>query len=42
MAGSFPAAAQTPEATSLLGKPLVSVPPPPEQKARLDADLAKA
>jgi tetratricopeptide (TPR) repeat protein len=34
--------AQTPEATSLLGKPLVSVPPTGEQKARLEADLAKA
>jgi tetratricopeptide (TPR) repeat protein len=39
---AFPAAAQTPEATSLLGKPLVSVPPTGDQKARLEADLAKA
>ncbi len=37
-----PAGAQTPEATSLLGKPLVSVPPTGEQKTRLEADLAKA
>jgi tetratricopeptide (TPR) repeat protein len=35
-------AAQTPEATSLLGKPLISAPPTGEQKARLEADLAKA
>ena len=35
-------AAQTPEAISLSGKPLVSVPPTGEQKARLEADLAKA
>jgi tetratricopeptide (TPR) repeat protein len=34
--------AQVPEGTSLFGKPLVSVPPTGEQKARLDADLAKA
>jgi tetratricopeptide (TPR) repeat protein len=34
--------AQTPEATSLFGKPLVSAPPTGEQKARLEADLAKA
>ncbi len=34
--------AQAPEATSLFGKPLVSVPPTGEQKARLEADLAKA
>src|SRR5215510_676382 len=33
---------QAPEATSLLGKPLVAVPPAGEQKARLEADLAKA
>jgi len=36
---------QTPEATSLFGKPLVAVPPTGEQKARdvaLKADLAKA
>jgi tetratricopeptide (TPR) repeat protein len=33
---------QTPEATSLLGKPLVSIPPAGEQKARLEADLARA
>src|SRR5262245_53755754 len=39
---SFPAVAQTPEATSLLGKPLMSIPPAGEQKARLEADLAKA
>jgi tetratricopeptide (TPR) repeat protein len=31
-----------PEATSLFGKPLVSVPPSGEQKVRLDTDLAKA
>ena len=31
-----------PEATSLLGKPLVSAPPTGAQKARLDADLARA
>jgi tetratricopeptide (TPR) repeat protein len=36
------AAAQPPEATSLFGKPLVSVPPTGDTKARLDADLAKA
>ena len=35
-------ATQTPEATSLFGKPLVSAPPAGEQKARLEADLAKA
>lgn len=35
-------AAQAPEATSLLGKPLVSVPPTGETKTRLEADLAKA
>ena len=34
--------AQTPEATSLLGKPLVSAPPTGETKVRLEADLAKA
>src|SRR5215210_7556621 len=34
--------AQTPEATSLSGKPLVSAPPAGEQKVRLEADLAKA
>jgi tetratricopeptide (TPR) repeat protein len=34
--------AQAPEATSLFGKPLVSVPPTGEQKTRLEADLAKA
>src|SRR6185295_15946089 len=33
---------QTPEATSLSGKPLVSAPPTGEQKTRLEADLAKA
>src|SRR6185436_17707505 len=33
---------QTPEATSLSGKPLIAVPPAGEQKARLEADLAKA
>jgi tetratricopeptide (TPR) repeat protein len=38
----FSAGAQTPEAISLLGKPLVSVPPTGEQKTRLEADLAKA
>jgi len=32
----------TPEATSLFGKPLVSLPPTGDAKARLDADLAKA
>lgn len=31
-----------PEATSLLGKPLVSVPPSGETRARLEAELAKA
>lgn len=36
------AAGQPPEATSLFGRPLVSVPPAGEQKARLEADLAKA
>jgi len=36
------ALAQTPEATSLAGKPLVAVAPTGEQKARLEADLAKA
>ena len=35
-------AAQTPEATSLFGKPLISTPPTGETKARLEADLAKA
>lgn len=34
--------AQTPEATSLSGKPLISLPPAGETKARLEADLAKA
>jgi tetratricopeptide (TPR) repeat protein len=34
--------AQTPEATSLFGVPLVSPPPTGEQKTRLEADLAKA
>jgi hypothetical protein len=34
--------AQTPEATSLFGKPLISAPPAGETKARLEADLAKA
>ncbi len=34
--------AQQPEATSLLGKPLVSAPPTGEAKARLEANLAKA
>ncbi len=34
--------AQTPEATSLFGKPLISAPPVGETKARLEADLAKA
>ncbi len=34
--------AQTPEATSLLGKPLVSAPPTGEQRTRLEADLARA
>jgi len=34
--------AQTPEATSLFGKPLISSPPAGETKARLEADLAKA
>jgi tetratricopeptide (TPR) repeat protein len=38
----FPLRAQTPEGVSLLGKPLVSVPPTGEQKVRLEADLAKA
>ena len=37
-----PPASQTPEAVSLFGKPLVSVPPTGEQKTRLDADLARA
>jgi len=31
-----------PEATSLLGRPLYSTPPPGERKARLEADLAAA
>jgi tetratricopeptide (TPR) repeat protein len=35
-------AAQTPEAVSLFGKPLVSAPPTGELKARLEADLTKA
>jgi tetratricopeptide (TPR) repeat protein len=35
-------AAQKPEATSLLGKPLVSPDPAPEVKARMEADLAGA
>jgi tetratricopeptide (TPR) repeat protein len=34
--------AQTPEATSLLGRPLVSTPPTGEEKARLEANLARA
>jgi tetratricopeptide (TPR) repeat protein len=34
--------AQTPEATSLFGKRLISAPPAGETKARLEADLAKA
>ena len=34
--------AQTPEATSLFGKPLISAPPVGETKARLESDLAKA
>ena len=34
--------AQRPEATSLFGKPLLSVAPTGEQKDRLEADLAKA
>jgi tetratricopeptide (TPR) repeat protein len=33
---------QTPEATSLFGKPLVSAPPTGETRTRLEADLAKA
>ncbi len=36
------APAQTPEATSLLGKPLVSAPPTGEAKVRLEANLADA
>jgi tetratricopeptide (TPR) repeat protein len=39
---AVPVNTQTPEGTSLLGKPLVSVPPTGEQKTRLEADLAKA
>ena len=39
-AASVPA--QAPEATSLFGRPLVSVPPTGDQKTRLEADLAKA
>ena len=42
IATTIAAAAQTPEGTSLLGKPLVSTPPSGETKARLEADLAKA
>jgi tetratricopeptide (TPR) repeat protein len=38
----FLEAAQTPEATSLFGKPLVSATPAGEEKARLDANLARA
>jgi tetratricopeptide (TPR) repeat protein len=34
--------AQPPEATSLFGRPLVSIPPTGETKMRLEADLAKA
>jgi cytochrome c-type biogenesis protein CcmH/NrfG len=37
-----PDAAQTPEATSLFGRPLVSTTPTGEDKARLDANLARA
>jgi tetratricopeptide (TPR) repeat protein len=37
-----PPVAQRPEATSLFGKPLVSIAPAGEQKAKLEADLAKA
>jgi len=33
---------QTPEGTSLSGKPLISAPPTGETKMRLEADLAKA
>src|SRR6185295_11471068 len=36
------AAAQTPEAMSLFGKPLISVPPAGDEKARLEANLARA
>ena len=39
---SCSAAAQTPEATSLFGKPLVSATPTGEEKARLEANLARA
>jgi tetratricopeptide (TPR) repeat protein len=35
-------AAQMPEATSLFGKPLVSVPPTGDERARLDTNLARA
>ena len=42
IAAPIATAAQTPEATSLLGKPLVSVPPSGEEKARLEANLARA
>ena len=42
MATLIVASLQTPEATSLSGKPLVSAPPAGEQKVRLEADLAKA
>jgi tetratricopeptide (TPR) repeat protein len=34
--------AQKPEATSLLGKPLFALPPPPANAARMEADLAAA
>jgi tetratricopeptide (TPR) repeat protein len=39
---SAAAVVQQPEATSLFGRPLVSSPPTGDQKARLEADLAKA
>src|SRR6187397_540750 len=42
VASAFQVTAQTPEATSLFGKPLISAPPVGETKARLEADLAKA
>ena len=40
--GVEPPAAQAPEGTSLLGKPLVSLPPAGDEKARLEANLARA
>jgi tetratricopeptide (TPR) repeat protein len=42
LTAAVPGTAQAPEATSLLGRPLVSAPVTGEQKTRLEADLARA